>query len=137
MTSLEPIRTWPDTVPDDSRTLGWSVLDWVTDMILQPDGPRAGEPFKFTPEQVRIVLRWYEIDESGGFTRRSGTVRRLKGWGLPAKTRSSQFFRLSSFAARAVSAVGTRTECRSRSRTRPRGFRLPRSASCRPKTRCA
>lgn len=78
---MEPIRTWPDTVPPDSRTLGWSVLEWVTDYVLQPDGPTAGEPFTFTPEQVRIVLRWFEIDDAGAFKRRSGTIRRLKGWG--------------------------------------------------------
>ncbi len=78
---MEPIRTWPDTVPPDNRTLGWSVLEWVTDYVLQPDGPTAGEPFTFTPEQVRIVLRWFEIDDAGAFKRRSGTIRRLKGWG--------------------------------------------------------
>lgn len=90
---LQPIRTWPDTVPPDNRTIGWSVLEWVTDYVLQPDGPDAGEPFTFTPEQVRIVLRWYEIDDAGAFKRRSGTVRRLKGWGLPARTRSLLCFR--------------------------------------------
>ena len=78
---MEPVRTWPDTVPPDHRTLGWAVLEWVTDMLLQPDGDQAGDPFVFTPEQVRIVLRWYEIDDAGRFVRRSGTIRRLKGWG--------------------------------------------------------
>lgn len=78
---MDPIRSWPDTVPPDNRTLGWSVLEWVTDYVLQPDGPDAGEPFTFTPEQVRIVLRWFEVDDRGAFKRRSGTVRRLKGWG--------------------------------------------------------
>lgn len=81
MTVLEPIRTWPDTVPPPERTLGWDVLAWTAENLLQPDGPDAGGPWKFTPEQVRIVLRWYEIDEHGTFTRRQGTVRRLKGWG--------------------------------------------------------
>ena len=78
---MDPIRTWPDTVPPDERTLGWAVLEWVTELILQPDGPEAGQPFTFTPEQVRIVLRWYQIDDDGKFVHRSGTVRRLKGWG--------------------------------------------------------
>ncbi|MFE1170445.1 terminase [Nocardiopsis sp. NPDC058789] len=78
---MDPIRSWPDTVPPDNRTLGWSVLEWVTDYVFQPDGPDAGDPFTFTPEQVRIVLRWFEIDDRGAFKRRSGTVRRLKGWG--------------------------------------------------------
>lgn len=79
--ALEPVRSWPDTVPDPTRTLGWEVLDWCSVHLLQPDGPDAGSPFQFTPEQVRIVLRWYEVDSAGVFVRRQGTIRRLKGWG--------------------------------------------------------
>lgn len=80
-TTLAPIRTVPDTVPDRERTLGWDVLLWTARYLRQPDGPDAGSAWKFTPEQVRIVLRWYEIDGKGVFTRKQGTVRRLKGWG--------------------------------------------------------
>lgn len=80
-TALEPIRTMPDTVPDETQTLGWHALKWCTDYLLQPDGPDAGSPWRFTPEQVRIVLRWYEIDDQGAFRYKQGTVRRLKGWG--------------------------------------------------------
>lgn len=86
ISSLEPIRTWPDTVPADNRTLGWSVLLWASRYLQQPDGPDAGQPWKFTDEQVRIILRWYEINDHGVFTRRQGTIRRLKGWGLPERT---------------------------------------------------
>jgi len=78
---MEPIRTMPDTVPDDNRTIGWDVLKWCTENLLQPDGPNAGQPWQFTDEQVRIVLRWYAITDSGTFAYRQGTVRRLKGWG--------------------------------------------------------
>ncbi|AUG87135.1 terminase large subunit [Streptomyces phage Attoomi] len=81
MTVLEPVRTWPDTVPDRTRTLGWDVLLWTARYLRQPDGPDAGKPWRFTPEQVRIVLRWFEINDAGEFTRRQGTIRRLKGWG--------------------------------------------------------
>lgn len=35
-------------------TLGWQVLAWTIDYLLQPDGPEAGMPLRFTPEQVRI-----------------------------------------------------------------------------------
>src|SRR5690606_40001477 len=42
-----------DTVPPENRTLGWPILEWVTEYVLQPDGPQAGEPFTFTDEQVR------------------------------------------------------------------------------------
>src|SRR5690606_18603498 len=70
-----------DTVPPENRTLGWPILEWVTEYVLQPDGPQAGEPFTFTDEQVRILLRWFALDEGGRFRYRSGTIRRLKGWG--------------------------------------------------------
>ena len=92
--ALEPIRTVPDEVPAPNRTIGWDVLAWCTEYLLQPDGPSAGSPWCFTDEQVRIVLRWYAVDESGTFRYKQGTVRRLKGWGLPgghfthSKTRS-------------------------------------------------
>lgn len=78
---LHPVRTWRDTVPPMTRTLGWDVLTWTARYLLQPDGPDAGEAWRFTDEQVRIVLRWFEIDRSGAFVRRQGTIRRLKGWG--------------------------------------------------------
>jgi phage terminase large subunit-like protein len=78
---VEPVRTIPDTVPPENRTIGWPILEWVTEYLLQPDGPQAGEPFTFTGEQVRILLRWYQINDAGNFVHRSGTIRRLKGWG--------------------------------------------------------
>ncbi len=81
MNVLTPVRTWPDTVPPPTRTLGWAVLAWASRYLLQPDGPDAGRPFRFTSEQTRILLRWYEIDDDGAFVRRQGTIRRLKGWG--------------------------------------------------------
>jgi hypothetical protein len=49
--------------------------------LLQPDGPSAGEPWVFTDEQARIVLRWYQIDARGRFAFRRGVLRRMKGWG--------------------------------------------------------
>lgn len=79
--TLLAVRTWQDRVPDDTRTIGWQVLAWTADYLLQPDGENAGEPWQFTPEQARIVLRWYEVDERGRFIHRRGVVRRLKGWG--------------------------------------------------------
>ncbi len=79
--TVEGIRSIPDTTPDEGRTLGWQVLAWTRAYLLQPDGPAAGEPWIFTPEQARIVLRWYAIDEAGRFTYRRGVIRRCKGWG--------------------------------------------------------
>ncbi len=79
---MEPLRTIEDDyVPPDNRTLGvWCYL-WCSKYLVQPDGPEAGSPWRFTPEQIRIIKRWYEIDENGRFVYRQGTIRRLKGWG--------------------------------------------------------
>ena len=62
-------------------TLGWQILGWTAEYLLQPDGPDAGEPWKFTDEQARLLLWWYEIDDHGLFTERYGMLRRMKGWG--------------------------------------------------------
>jgi hypothetical protein len=79
--TVEGIRSMPDVTPAEDRTLGWQVLAWTRAYLLQPDGPDAGEPWVFTPEQARIVLRWYEIDDRGRFVYRRGVIRRSKGWG--------------------------------------------------------
>jgi len=63
------------------RTLGWDAIAWASEVLLQPDGPNAGEPFRFTDEQARFLLWWYALDEGGKFTFRRGVLRRLKGWG--------------------------------------------------------
>lgn len=68
-------------LPRETRTLGWEVLAWTTEYLRQPDGPAAGSPWQFTPEQVRIILRWYEINGAGRFVNRRGVLRRMKGWG--------------------------------------------------------
>jgi phage terminase large subunit-like protein len=34
-----------------------------------------------TDEQVRLILWWYAVDESGQYLYREGVIRRLKGWG--------------------------------------------------------
>ncbi len=79
--SVKAVRTWPDTVPKETRTLGWAVLEWMAEFLTQPDGPDAGAPLLLTREQVRILLRWYAIDARGRFLYRRGVLRRCKGWG--------------------------------------------------------
>lgn len=78
---LEAIRTWPDTIPPPERTLGWIILAWTADHLRQPDGPNAGQPWEYTLEQARILLRLYEIDAQGRFVHRRAVLRRMKGWG--------------------------------------------------------
>ena len=75
------IRIGPKGVPPANRTLGYDILGWTADYLLQPDGPNAGQPWEFTPEQVRFILNWYAIDDLGRFVYRSGMLRRMKGWG--------------------------------------------------------
>jgi hypothetical protein len=67
------------------RTLGWHVLGWASKWLEQPDGPDAGRPWKFTDEQARFVLWWYSLDEQGRWLFPYGTLRRVKGWGRPAR----------------------------------------------------
>lgn len=64
-----------------ARTLGWGVLLWASQYVVQPDGERAGERWRFTREQVRYVLWLYALDERGRFVYRGSTLRRSKGWG--------------------------------------------------------
>ncbi|WP_222123590.1 phage terminase family protein [Cellulosimicrobium sp. TH-20] len=80
--AVEPVRSVPDFPEDDSvPTLGWGVIEWCEDHLLQPDGDDAGEPFRFTREQMNFVLWWYAIDHRGRFVYRRGVLRRSKGWG--------------------------------------------------------
>lgn len=76
--STEAITLGPTEVPE--LTLGWAVLEWQLDYLLQPDGDNAGKPWTLTPEQVRFVLQWYAIDERGRWKWRRGVLRRMKGW---------------------------------------------------------
>ena len=82
MTLLAPssgVRIGPEGLPE--HTLGWQILQWTADYLLQPDGPNAGEPWMYTPEQVRFVLWWYAVDADGRFVFRRGSLVRIKGWG--------------------------------------------------------
>ena len=85
---LKPVRTCPDSVPDVTRTLGWPILEWSANYLLQPDGPDAGEPWVYTEEQMKILLRMYEIDDTGTFKWRRIVLRRMKGWGKDPFTAS-------------------------------------------------
>lgn len=85
---LEPVHHGPTwEVGEDGkfllpeRTLGWEVLAWAHEYLLQPDGPDAGSPWKYTPEQARFLMWWYALDERGRFSNRYAMLRRSKGWG--------------------------------------------------------
>jgi hypothetical protein len=57
------------------------VLDWSTRYIVQPDGPEAGGPWRYTPEQVRFILHWYALAPDHRWRHMRGVLRRSKGWG--------------------------------------------------------
>jgi len=43
-------------------TLGYDILDWITEYLIVPDGPSAGEPLELTEEQAQFVLNFYRVD---------------------------------------------------------------------------
>ncbi|GAA4104593.1 hypothetical protein [Streptomyces hundungensis] len=71
----------PKGVPAPNETLGYQIIRWAQKYIVQPDGDSAGEPWKFTPEQLKFVLWFYAINPDGTWKYAAGTLRRAKGWG--------------------------------------------------------
>ena len=66
--------TMPRDIP--RLTLGWGVVRWISDNLLQHNGPHAGKPFRLTEGQVRFLLHWYAVDIEGRWLYNHG-VRRL------------------------------------------------------------
>lgn len=98
------IRIGPTSIPPPEQTLGWQILGWTREYLLQPDGPDAGQPWVFTDEQARFILNWYAIDNAGRFAYRYGMFRRMKGHGkdpLGAALCCIEFVGPCRFAARA------------------------------------
>lgn len=71
----------PAGVPKPSETLGYGIIQWAQKFIVQPDGDNAGEPWEFTPEQLRFVLWLYSVNPDGSWRYSAATLRRAKGWG--------------------------------------------------------
>lgn len=62
-------------------TLGWEAARWAESILIQPNGPRAGLPFRFTTDQLRFILWWYAMDRSGRWLYHHGVRRLAKGSG--------------------------------------------------------
>ena len=77
--------TWAKTAEGGwhlpEKTLGWGVIDWLSDYVKSPGGEYAGEAFLPTLEQARFLLWWYAVDGKGGYVYREGCFRRMKGAG--------------------------------------------------------
>jgi len=71
--------TLPDGIPE--LTLGWEGIHWATKYLRQPDGPNAGKRWAFIESQVRFILWWYALDESGRWLYYHGVRRWAKGAG--------------------------------------------------------
>lgn len=88
MSDMLPLTTgpvWQKTEDGNwllpERTLGWEILGWTAKYLRQPDGPDVGSPWRYTPEQARLILHWYSVDETGAFIYSYGVMRRPKGHG--------------------------------------------------------
>lgn len=82
--ALEPVYigpTWRKNaaglwdLPD--KTIGWEIIGWCGKWLKGEDG----KPWQFTPEQMRFVLWWFAVDNTGRFVYRKGVLQRCKGWG--------------------------------------------------------
>ena len=60
-------------------TLGFGVIEWISENLLSPDG--SGEPFSLTFEQMRFIMWLYAIDRNGKFLYANSVLQRCKGWG--------------------------------------------------------
>ncbi|MFP3915861.1 MAG: terminase [Actinomycetota bacterium] len=81
---LDTLPPWPWDDPLDPRapmTLGWGVVLWAESTLIQPNGPRAGKPFRLTPRQLRFWLWWYAMDDEGRWLWDHGVRRLAKGSG--------------------------------------------------------
>jgi len=73
------LTTLPAGLPD--LTLGFEAARWAHRWLPQPNGPRAGQPFRFTDEQFRYLAWWYAVDEEGRWLFSHGVRRLAKGSG--------------------------------------------------------
>lgn len=75
----ERVVTLPAGVPE--LTLGYGVLAWIEQNLVQPNGPLAGRPFRPTLSQARFILWFYAVDERGRWLFNRAARRLAKGSG--------------------------------------------------------
>ena len=75
----ERLATLPDGYPE--LTLGEEAAAWAHEWLVQPNGPRAGKPFRLSFDQYRFLLWWYAVDEGGRWLFHHGARRLAKGSG--------------------------------------------------------
>lgn len=80
---LATLPLWPWDPFDSAApmTLGWGAIRWAESLLVQPNGPRARKPFRFTRDQMRFVLWWYALDAEGQWLFNHAARRLAKGSG--------------------------------------------------------
>jgi hypothetical protein len=70
-------------VAGEFPTLGYLVADLIQEVCAIPDGPRMGQEFLLTDEQINVLLHHYRLDpETGKFVHFRGTqLVRSQKWG--------------------------------------------------------
>jgi hypothetical protein len=72
---------WKPSRPGEIPTLGWGVLDWMSEVLAAPDRSDY-EPFVPTRDQAGFVLRLYQLDpRTGRRVHRRAVYSRPKGSG--------------------------------------------------------
>ena len=76
-------RERTDTLPLElpERTLGYHAAAWMVDNLIQPNGPKAGQPFIPTDRQIEFLAHFYALNHKGSFVYRQGIRRLAKGSG--------------------------------------------------------
>ena len=90
MTEMLPApRERTDTLPLElpERTLGYHAAAWMMDNLVQPNGPRAGQPFIPTDRQIEFLAHFYALTHKGSFVYRQGIRRLSKGSGKASDLR--------------------------------------------------
>ena len=92
---LATLPAWPwDILDGDApRTLGWHAIAWAEgwsgfpgvpdgfEGLVQPNGPRAGKPFRFTRDQQTFLLWFYSLDDDAHWLYNYAVRRLAKGSG--------------------------------------------------------
>ena len=81
--TLPAPRERTDTLPLGlpERTLGYHAAAWMMDNLIQPNGPKAGQPFIPTDRQIEFLAHFYALNHKGSFVYRQGIRRLSKGSG--------------------------------------------------------
>ena len=81
--TLPAPRERTDTLPLElpERTLGYHAAAWMVDNLIQPNGPKAGQPFIPTDRQIEFLAHFYALNHKGNFVYRQGIRRLGKGSG--------------------------------------------------------